>query len=359
MFAAVLLVGLLIGLPLVKLTDTAAEKSVKQRLGLVEPGCVPQVKESPGWAKATPLPDRRDEPRAVTLDGDIYLAGGIRRIVSYGDPGTVKGVRERVEVESLRNFTRFEPESGDYTELTPLPEPRNHLGLVTHEGAVYAVGGHGNLLLGAEPKRDLYRWKPGAKGWERLAPMPTARGAVSVGVLDDKLIVAGGMAAGRPLDVVEAYDFETNRWERLADLPRPREHAPGAVLDGRFYVVGGRNERTDALSWVDVYDPEKDRWSSAPELPVPTGGGEVVNYDGALLAIGGGNDRARTVTGAVQLLSPGSDEWTQLPEMRTPRHGFGVTVRGEEIYTFGGSPCALFNASDIVEVFEPPTPSDS
>lgn len=351
---AALLALIVIGLPLSQLTDTGIERSIKEDLGLVDVGCVPQTADSTGWRGLAPLPDRRDEPRAVALDGQIYLAGGIKTIDSYGRRSDVPGVPERVVVTPLRTFTRFDPRTGRYTELAPLPKGLNHIGFVTYRGSIYVVGGHGTLLWGAAPQDGFYRYTPGEDRWVRLPSLPTPRGAVAAAVVGDRLYVAGGMAAGVPLRVVEAYDFGDGRWQRVADLPADREHISGVSLDGEFYVVGGRNRQTDALPDVTRYDPATDSWEQLPDMPVRAGGGEAQPFDGALLAIGGGDDRGGTVTGAVQRFDPATDSWTQLPEMRTPRHGFGSAVVDHRIYTFGGSPCARFAASDFVEVFTPP-----
>jgi len=353
--AGVLLVAL-VGLPLSQVTDSGLERRVKSRLGIGTAERCGTTTASPGWAGVGQLPEERDEPRAVALDGRIYLVGGIRSIVDYGKPSDVPGVAERVEVEAFDNLTAFDPASGRYEELPPLPEPLNHVGFVTHQGALYVVGGHGKLLLGAEPKSSLYRYEPGSRSWSKLAPMPTARGAVAVGVVGDVLYVAGGMRSGRAVRTVEAYDFKTGRWRRVADMPRSREHAAGAVVGGRFYVVGGRDLRDDSLETVERYDAARDAWEPMPPLPQPSGGLEAFELSGALVAMGGGDDRERWVTGAVQRLDPRTRTWSRLADMRTPRHGFGAAVADGSVWTFGGSPCALFAASDIVERFTPPGP---
>ena len=167
----------------------------------------------------------------MAVGGHLYLGGGLKRIVDYGKPSKVPGV-ERVEVESLRSFGRLDPATGAYRALAPLPEPLNHVGLVTYGGDIYLVGGHGNLLNGLEAKRGLFRYSVEEDRWERLAPMPTARGAAATAVVGDRLYVAGGMLRGRPLRTVEAYDFASGRWMRLRDLPEPLEHSPGAALGG-------------------------------------------------------------------------------------------------------------------------------
>lgn len=351
---AVVAVGL-VAWPVSQLTDTGLERSIKEKLGIVadNPSCH-DASDSPGWAAGPALPTRIDEPRAVTLDGRIYLAGGILEILDFGKPSDVPGVPERVEVRSSRELIEFDPATGRYVQLPPLPRPLNHIGFVEHQGDLFVVGGHGNLLFGAEPQAGLFRYDVGERRWESLPPMPTARGAVAVGVVGDRLYVAGGMRSGRPVRTVEAYDFRRRSWSTVADLPVSREHIAGAVAGGRLYVIGGRDATDDSLDRVDRYDPRRDRWEEVAPLPQPSGGLEAVTVDGAILAMGGGDDRERWVTGKVQRLDLDTLTWSQLPRMRTPRHGFASALVDGRIWTFGGSPCALFAASDTVETFDPP-----
>ena len=350
-----LLVLILVGLPLTQVTDTGLERSLKDRLGLLPEGPLNcwEPADSPGWSPARSLPAARDEPRAVTLDGAVYLAGGIDRIVDYGEPSDVPGVPERVEVQSSDELLRLDPDTGEYERLPSLPEPLNHIGFVAYEGDLYVAGGHGELLWGAAPSAALYRYSAQERSWSTLEPMPTARGAVAAGVVGDRLIVAGGMVRGRPVTTVEAYDFRTGRWSVVTPMPAPREHAAGVVFDGHLYVIGGRNRETDSLSIVERYDPERDRWERVADLPVASGGLEAVAFDGTIIAMGGGDDRKRFVTPAVQQFDPDTGAWTELPRMRSPRHGFAAAVVGDRIFTAGGSPCPLFAASDTVDVFEP------
>ncbi|MBI5104540.1 MAG: hypothetical protein HZB46_06065, partial [Solirubrobacterales bacterium] len=341
--------------PLAALTDTSAERGVRTKLGLPGGGGLPcgATHDSPGWAGGGKLPGTIDEPRGVAVGGRVYLAGGTLEIVDYGKPSTVPGVPERVEVRSSRQVLRFDPRTREYDELAQLPEPLNHVGLTTYGGDVYLVGGHGNIVFGADAKQGFWRYSVRDDRWSRMPPMPTARGAATAQVIGDRLYVAGGMLRGRALRTLEAYDFSERRWHRLADMPTPREHVPGAVVGGKLYVAGGRSEEDYSLRTVDRYDPRRDRWEHVPDLPQPEGGGEAVAIGGDLLVVGGGDDREKWVTGAVQRFDPATGRWSRLPQMRTPRHGFAAAVVGERLWTFGGSPCALFAASDVVESFAP------
>jgi hypothetical protein len=101
------------GLALALLTDTPAEIRLRQQLGLDAP-CLVETEDSPGWLAGPPLPyGPRDELRAASLDGDIYLTGGTSKLLEYGRPSDIKGVREYVRAQSVDDFVRFDPETGE------------------------------------------------------------------------------------------------------------------------------------------------------------------------------------------------------------------------------------------------------
>lgn len=346
--------ALLVALPIAGLTETGAERSLKVRLGLIDlpVGCW-DSSPSPGWAAGPKLPADRDEPRGVAIGDTVYLAGGILAITDFGKPSDVPGVSERVEVLASRQLTAFDTRTGRYEELPPLPRRLNHVGFVAHEGQLYVVGGHGDFLVGADVRAELHRYSPATRRWTQLASMPTARGGVGAAVLDGKLVVIGGLVPGRVLRTVEAYDFERDRWETLPPMLQPREHVMTAVVGDRLYAIGGRELRDNSLSSVERYDPGRRRWEVVSRLPIPTGGGDAVVFDGRIVVMGGGDDLERTVTPAVQRFDPRTGAWDRLPDMRSPRHGFASAVVGDEVWTFGGSNCALFSSVDTVDVLRP------
>jgi hypothetical protein len=341
---------LAVAVPVIGLTESRLELEVKARLGLLDDPCKPATRPSPGWRAEPDLPRRRDEVRAVAAGGAIYLAGGIEAITDYRAPSERAG--ERIAVASLDDFRRFDPATGTYTELPALPARLNHLGLEAYDGDVYAVGGHGRLLLGADPRRDFYRFDTARRRWDRLPPMPTARGAFASAVVGDRLYVAGGQARLGVLRTLEFYDFGDRAWHSAPPMPSAREHVGGAAAGGYFYVVGGRSRVSDALRTVERYDPVRRRWDRLPGLPTPTGGLDAVGVEGRIVAVGGGDDTRKTVTGAVQRFDPHTRRWSRLAPMRTPRHGLGAAYADGRLYTFGGAPCAGFATSRFAESLE-------
>lgn len=331
---------LVIGLPALALTESGAEKEAKEAVGFDLDDCNPSPNLASPWLEGPALSVARDEPRAVTLGDSVYLVGGTTGI-------------EEIEADLYRldasdEVQRFDPRSGRYEELTPLPRPRNHVGLAAYRGDVYVAGGY-SFRNDTDTSRAFFRYDPETDRWSRLPDMPAPRAAGAVGVIDGRLIWAGGARNSIARAETFAYDFGSRRWSRLPSMRTRREHVGEAVLGGKLYVLGGRAEESLAVQTAERFDPRSGRWETLPPMPVPSGGLAAVALDDAVVAIAGGDDAAETVTGAVQEFNPAEDEWRLLPALRTARHGHGAATVDDEVWVFGGSNCAFFAATDEVE----------
>lgn len=333
-------VALLVALPVAALTETGVEKEVKEAAGLDLDECEPATNVASPWQEGPRLAEPRDEPRAVAIGDAIYLVGGTTGIEEIAP--------ERHRLDASDELTRFDPKTGRYVKLAPLPRPLNHIGLTAYRGDIYVAGGYGRFV-DARTSRAFFRYDPKADRWSRLPDMPVPRAAGAVGILDDRLIWAGGARNSVARSEVFAYDFRTRRWSRLPSMGTRREHVGEAVLDGRLYVLGGRAPESLAVDTAERFNPHAGRWETLPPMPVPSGGLAALSLDDAVIAVSGGNDGAETVTGATQEFDPASDEWKLLPALRTARHGHGAAATEDEAWVFGGSDCAYFNATDKVE----------
>lgn len=65
------------------------------------------------------------------------------------------------------------------------------------------------------PKCFLCRYDPRTDAWTLVAPMSIGRDAIGVSVLGDRLIAVGGYDGQSYLNIVEAYDPQTNEWEQV------------------------------------------------------------------------------------------------------------------------------------------------
>ena len=99
-----------------------------------------------------------------------------------------------------------------------------------HDGRLYVVGGYAD---GNRETKGLFRYDPRSDRWTRLRPMPTARAALTAGVIGGRLYAAGGAVNGKALRTLEIYDFRTGRWSNGPPMRVAREHLGGAVSGTR------------------------------------------------------------------------------------------------------------------------------
>jgi hypothetical protein len=180
------------------------------------------VLEKGAW-RALP---RMPFPRAAAGAG---VAG--RRIVVAGGIGEGRRLARRALVFDLRT-RRW--------SNAPGPTPREHLGVTSFAGTIYAVAGRTagldtNLL-------HFESWRPGRPRWQRLQPIPDSRGGTGAAALRGQIVSAGGEEPAGTIAEVLAYRISERRWVRLADLPTPRHGVGVAALGGRVYVIGGGPE---------------------------------------------------------------------------------------------------------------------
>ena len=180
------------------------------------------VLENGAW-RALP---RMPFPRAAA---GVGMAG--RRIVVAGGVGEGRRLARSALVFDLRT-RRW--------SSAPGPTPREHLGVTSFAGTVYAIAGRTsgldtNLL-------NFESWRPGQSRWQRLQPIPDSRGGTGAAALRGQIVSAGGEEPDGTIAEVLAYDIAERRWARLADLPTPRHGVGVAALGGRVYVIGGGPE---------------------------------------------------------------------------------------------------------------------
>lgn len=129
-----------------------------------------------------------------------------------------------------------------WTEVAPLPVPREHLASATDGTYMYVVGGR--VLSSDANLPDLERYDPATDTWETLAPMPTARGGLAAVYTEGWLVAIGGERPLGVFDDVEAYDIATGEWRELPPLLVGRHGLGASVANNLVVVAGGALEAT-------------------------------------------------------------------------------------------------------------------
>jgi N-acetylneuraminic acid mutarotase len=161
--------------------------------------------------------------------------------------------------------------------------------------------------------------------WEELAPMPTAREKLGVGVVDGKIYAIGGLS--ETLNVNEMYDPQTNTWTTKQPIPTPRAGFGIAVCDNKIYCIGGWTLGSKMTTANEVYDPAADSWTTLN--PAPTGD----TYTATVV-----NEKIYIISeNQMYEFNPASNSWATKTPMPTPAIGFSSASINNKIYVFGGS----------------------
>jgi N-acetylneuraminic acid mutarotase len=279
------------------------------------------------------MPVRRQELATSALNGSVYVLGG------YDENGNSTAT---VEV--------YNPTTDTWAFLQPLPIAVNHNAAAVAGGLLYSFGVAGG---------ETFVYDSNNNSWSARASSHYAHSfTAAVGVIDDKIYVAGG--AGTPNQrELEVYDPVANTWTIKAPMSVARNHTAGGVIDGKFYVVGGRIiESTDAL---EMYDPLTNTWSTRAPMPTARSGLAAAVVNNELWVFGGENIPDLTLHAEVEVYNPLSNSWRREPPMPLPRHGIWASVIDNKIYIPGGGNAAAMitptTTNQIFTVGEVPIPT--
>jgi N-acetylneuraminic acid mutarotase len=180
------------------------------------------VLQGTGWRALPRMPFPRAAAGAGVAGTRIVVAGGV-------------GVGRRL----ARNALVYDLREQRWSVVVG-PTPREHLGVTSLGGTVYAVGGrtaglNTNLL-------DFESFRPGERAWRRLQPVPDPRGGTGAAGLAGRIVSVGGEEPAGTIAEVLAYRVAERRWTQLPDLPTPRHGLGVVALGGRVFVIGGGPE---------------------------------------------------------------------------------------------------------------------
>jgi N-acetylneuraminic acid mutarotase len=296
------------------------------------------------WRPAAPAPTKRTEVASATLSDKIYVVGGFEK------PG-LGNVKNLAITPSLEEY---DPSTDRWTAKAPMPVGLHHVGIAVAGGRLYVIGGYKQSGLSVwQPVATLYAYDPATDTWAERAPMPTARGALSVTVLDGHLYAIGGHDGTANTAAVEVYDPAQNRWTTRASLPTPRDHLASATVAGKLYAIGGRlkGDYHRNLSITERYDPATDQWQRVADLPTARSGIAASVVGGTVYVFGG--EGADGTFRENEAYDAGRDAWRAMAPMPTARHGLGSAVVQGRIHVISGGPTPGGSFSDVHEVFTP------
>ena len=294
----------------------------------------------PQWMDASPLPAERQEIYADIRDDKIYTLGGL-----------FEGAQNVSD-----NFLEYDAARDIWTELSPLPEARHHVAVSIVEDHLYGIGGFMGGFPNWEAQNTVFVYDFNIAEWTESTPLPQPRGEHTAVVIEGKIYVVGGRLKRTPdsanfsdhFDTASLLIFDpiTGVWSSAPDAPTARNSHAAAVIDGKMYVVGGRQFTAQEsgeyanvnVASLEVYDPEAETWETLVPLPQAAGGITATAVDGKLYVFGGEQwVPEQAVIAEAWVYDPALDQWTSLPAMPTPRHGMAAGAIGNHISVIGGA----------------------
>ncbi|MEL7434758.1 MAG: kelch repeat-containing protein [Chloroflexota bacterium] len=292
------------------------------------------------WMDASPLPAERQEIYADVRDDRIYTLGGL-----------FEGAQNVSD-----NFLEYDATRDVWTELSPLPKARHHIAVSIVEDTLYGIGGFVGGFPNWEAQSTVFVYDFNTEEWTESTPLPQPRGEHTAVVIDGEIYVVGGRFKRTPdsanfndhFDTASVLVFDpiTEEWSPAPDMPTARNSHAAAVIDGKMYIVGGRQFTEQAngeyasvnVASLEVYDPEAESWETLAPLPQAAGGITAAAVDGKLYVFGGEQwVPEQAVIAEAWVYDPALDQWTSVPDMPTPRHGIAAGAIGNQIYVIGGA----------------------
>jgi len=125
-------------------------------------------------------------------------------------------------------------------DATDIPVPGDHVAAVSHGRYLYAIGGR-DLDASANTKA-VQRFDPASGKWTQLKPLPSADSDLGAAFVGGQLVTIGGENAFSVFRTVRSYNLATNTWSTLPSLAEPRHGMGVAVVGNTIYAIDGASQ---------------------------------------------------------------------------------------------------------------------
>lgn len=307
------------------------------------------VYDAPAFA---PLPVPVASMGAIVSDGYLYVYGGHAGKTHTYDTKAVLGTFQRLKLNT----------PGAKWEELPGGPILQGMNLAAHGGKIYRVGGMSPRNAPGEPSdnhssSEVVCYNPKSGKWEELPPLPVGRSSHDVVVSGDKLVVVGGwQMRGRSeksvwQDTALVMDLSSAspKWEAIPQ-PFRRRALTAAAVGTKVYVLGGLGEKESA-SRCDILDLATGKWTQGPDFP----GGSMMGFSPAATALNG-KVVMNTSGGPVYQLNQAGDAWVSIGDAAIRRfvHRM-VPLTNDSVVLVGGASRSLGNVAEL-EIVKLTTP---
>ena len=282
---------------------------------LVLAACAGSTGAPSEWVEHESMSMARSEHSAVLMRDEIVVVGGLVES-GFGRSAVTGGVEA------------YDPASDVWRPLPELPSPRHHVMATVIDDRLLVIGGLAET--GFDPVDTA--WELRAGRWVDRASLPTLVGSGAAVTLHRHVYVVGGVPSGGLL----RYDPAEDTWVTLTPPRLRREHLAAVVFAGEIWAIAGRWEG-QAYRSTEIYDPASDAWRDGPNLvEARSGFGATVVGESIIVAGGEVFDPVMALS-SVERFEVSTGEWTLAKALPDGLHGNPLVAVGATVYLPGGS----------------------
>ncbi|KNY29731.1 Kelch repeat-containing protein [Pseudobacteroides cellulosolvens] len=195
------------------------------------------------WTTKSKMPERRYMHQAVSLNGYIYVVGGIKAVYNAEN--------EFYERSMGGNVLRYDPVNDKWETLAAMNIPRNNHCVGVANGKIYALGGQDernedNILDSIE------EYDPSANKWTIKNPMPDKELQFGTFSLNNKIYVVGSKSEN-----LREYDPATETWVRKGSFAYNNAYRHRIeYADNKVFALGGLYYFDIAIALDNVYSSD-------------------------------------------------------------------------------------------------------
>lgn len=300
------------------------------------PACLPQ------WQPEPPMFTARDQFTGGVIDGKIYVFGG------NGNPDGM----------NLKSTEVFDPNE-DWMQLADNNHNNSGWGVEELTGAVvdsnlYVFGAWGGIgpggYYGVFNFNEMY--DPVTDTWTTLAQKPTTvAGACSTVYNNEIYLFGGGFVSDNPAqnyvnyDVVECYNPSSDTWRFVTNMPKIITNFAIATIGDKAYLFGGYDpDAGRLLDEVITYDFQTGIWTTTGYQPMPVRKGfmysnsaPVINGKVFMIGVFEEGEGEGVMSRRVDIYDTVSDTWQIGPSLPLPQDNFVALTLNGKIYVIGGT----------------------
>ena len=235
---------------------------------------------------------------------------------------------KHVQIDKTRNNSYFKPTLYNRTKSS----------IISLNNKIYIVGGkNGKTFLASCEKYD-----PITGNWSQIAPLNIPRSNILLTVNEEKIYAISGDQENKKFNVCEVYCHVENTWKVLGSLNRPRLAAAAVSYFGSVWVLGGSYnleiyDQIEVLDLESKLDLDSETWKTCPiKLNRKRCRHCAIVYNEKLFIIGGYD--GKSFLDNFEVFNQTTKQFTEIIKitLKVPRSRLSCCISSNRIYIFGG-----------------------